>query len=92
MRQEKKKERKKKRKKEINRPLFQSKMKSYVNSVEDPNYLKHGETFFRNWQDLEVSSRLPFKQKETAGSAKRRQIESLLAKEDDSPLKIVGEA
>ena len=76
---------------EVNRPLFQSKMKSYVGSVEDPKYLKHGETFFRNWEDLAVSNPLPFKQKETSGSAKRKQIEHLLSKEDDAPLQIGGE-
>ena len=45
----------------INRPLFLEKMKAYVASVDDPGFLKHGETFFRNWQDLEVSNIKPMK-------------------------------
>ena len=39
---------------EKNRPLFQQKMQAYVQSVEDRGYLKHGETFFKNWESLEV--------------------------------------
>ena len=73
------------------RKEFLLKMDNYVNSVDDPQYLKHGETFFRNWEDLAVSNPLPFKQKETSGSAKRKQIEHLLSKEDDAPLQIGGE-
>ena len=45
----------------VNRPLFREKMKVYVESVDDPGYLKHGETFFRNWRDLEVSNIRPMK-------------------------------
>ena len=45
----------------VNRPLFLEKMKAYVGSVDDPGFLKHGETFFRNWQDLEVSNIKPIK-------------------------------
>ena len=45
----------------INRPLFLEKMKAYVESIDDPGYLKHGETFFRNWRDLEVSNIKPMK-------------------------------
>jgi hypothetical protein len=45
----------------VNRPLFLEKMKAYVGSVDDPGFLKHGETFFRNWQDLEVSNIKPMK-------------------------------
>ena len=37
------------------RKLFQKKMREYVDSVDDPIYFKHGETFFRNWENLEVS-------------------------------------
>lgn len=37
------------------RKLFQKKMQEYVDSVDDPIYLKHGETFFRNWENIEVS-------------------------------------
>jgi hypothetical protein len=36
-------------------------MAAYVESVDDPGFLKHGETFFRNWQDLEVSNIKPMK-------------------------------
>lgn len=46
---------------QVNRPLFLGKMKAYVESVDDPGYLKHGETFFRNWQDLEISNIRPMK-------------------------------
>ena len=45
----------------INRPLFLEKMKAYVESIDDPGYLKHGETFFRNWVDIEVSNIRPMK-------------------------------
>ena len=45
----------------VNRPLFRKKMAEYVDSVDDPGYLKHGETFFRNWRDLEVSNIRPMK-------------------------------
>ena len=45
----------------LNRPLFLKKMKAYVDSVDDLGYLKHGETFFRNWQDLEISNIKPMK-------------------------------
>jgi uncharacterized alkaline shock family protein YloU len=45
----------------VNRILFLEKMKAYVGSVDDPGFLKHGETFFRNWQDLEVSNIKPMK-------------------------------
>lgn len=37
-----------------NRPVFQGKMRDYVQSVENQGYLKHGETFFKNWESLEV--------------------------------------
>lgn len=46
---------------EINRPLFQGKMKEYVDSVDDQGYLKHGETFFRNWKDLVVCNIRPIR-------------------------------
>ena len=45
----------------VNRPLFREKMRVYVESIDDPGYLKHGETFFRNWRDLEVSNIRPMK-------------------------------
>jgi len=38
---------------------FLKKMEAYVASVDDQQYLQHGETFFRNWQDLEVSDIAP---------------------------------
>jgi len=34
------------------RKCFLEKMKAYVESVDEPIYLKHGETFFRNWKAL----------------------------------------
>jgi DNA-binding Lrp family transcriptional regulator len=37
------------------RPQFLAKMDEYVSSVNDPQYLKHGEKFFREWQAIEVS-------------------------------------
>ena len=43
----------------VNRPIFREKMAAYIKSVDDPGYLKHGETFFRNWQDLEISNIKP---------------------------------
>lgn len=46
---------------DTNRPLFLKKMEEYVASVDDDGYLKHGETFFRNWQDLEISNIKPTK-------------------------------
>jgi len=33
---------------------FLGKMDAYVKSVDDPTFLKHGETFFRNWKALVV--------------------------------------
>jgi uncharacterized alkaline shock family protein YloU len=46
---------------ERNRPLFLKKMQELVASVEDPGYLPHGETFFRNWVDIEVCNIRPMK-------------------------------
>ncbi len=40
---------------------FLKKMGAYVASVDDPGFLQHGETFFRNWQDLEISNIRPIK-------------------------------
>jgi len=52
------------------RKAFLEKMKAYVKSVEEPIYLKHGETFFRNWQALVVpkfrSERTPMQQAEAS--------------------------
>jgi len=47
---------------EGNRPKFQTKMREYVASVDDHGYLYYGETFFRNWEGLEVSNIRPIKQ------------------------------
>ena len=44
-----------------NRPLFLKKMQELVASVEDLGYLPHGETFFRNWVDIEVCNIRPMK-------------------------------
>jgi hypothetical protein len=38
------------------RKAFQEKMREYVNSVDKPEFLKHAETFFRTWENLEVSN------------------------------------
>ena len=46
-----------------NRPLFQQKIQEYVASVKDPGYLKHGETFFRNWEKLVVNTVHPSEDK-----------------------------
>ena len=42
-----------KKEKRIN--IFLEKMEKYILSVDDHKYLKHAETFFKNWEDLEVS-------------------------------------
>ena len=44
-----------------NRPRFQEKMKEYVESEDDLGYLKYGETFFRNWENIEVCNIKPVK-------------------------------
>ena len=36
------------------RKQFLAKMKAYVESVDDPNFLMYGGTFFRNWEDIEI--------------------------------------
>lgn len=43
---------------ETDRQAFQQKMKSYIASVRDEQFLKHGETFFRNWLELEVGDEI----------------------------------
>lgn len=67
---------------EEQRKRFLEKMEKYIASVDDPQFLKHGETFFRNWEDLEVSSNSWKKgvngRPNSKGSEKRRQIERLL--------------
>jgi len=70
------------------REIFLAKMDAYVLSNDDPVYLKHGETFFRNWEDLEVGKPVKAKPKETSGSAKRRQIQELLDKGHGDPTPI----
>jgi hypothetical protein len=44
--------------KDINtqRPIFLKKMNDYVASVSDPQYYKHGERFFREWEDLVIDA------------------------------------
>lgn len=44
---------------ESRRKAFQKKMRAYVASVDDAKFLKHGETFFRNWEDLVISDLRP---------------------------------
>lgn len=44
------------------RELFLDKMTRYVDSVENPQYLKLGETFFNQWPDLEISDQIEPKQ------------------------------
>ncbi|MDC0206424.1 hypothetical protein OAL04_04225 [Nitrospinae bacterium] len=50
-----------KKKKRIN--IFLEKMEQYTLSVDNPKYLKHAETFFKNWEDLEVSMSIVSKPK-----------------------------
>jgi len=38
---------------------FLDKMESYVASVQEAGFLKHGETFFRNWNDIEIDTIKP---------------------------------
>ena len=38
------------------RKLFLETMDAYVKSVEEPKYLKHGETFFNQWEGLEIDT------------------------------------
>ena len=38
-------------------------MEEYILSVDDLKYLKHAETFFKNWEDLEVSMSIVSKPK-----------------------------
>ncbi|MBT5631647.1 MAG: hypothetical protein HOJ13_02860 [Nitrospina sp.] len=49
------------------RQAFLEKMRVYVASVKDHNFLKHAETFFRNWEGLEVSEQIasPIKKQST---------------------------
>ena len=50
---------------EERRKQFLDKMKAYVASVDDPNYLMHGETFFRNWEDIEIPEKINKPKKKT---------------------------
>jgi len=43
---------------EERRKQFLAKMDAYVASVDDPNYLMHGVTFFRNWEDIEIPEKI----------------------------------
>jgi len=47
------------------RKQFLSKMDAYVASVDDLNFLKHGETFFRNWEDIEIPEKINKPKKKT---------------------------
>jgi len=55
------------------RKEFLAKMKTYIASVEDPQFLKHGETFFRNWQDIEIDSKGPVRGSNNGASSKMAQ-------------------
>ena len=46
---------------------FLKKMDLYVASVNEPQYLQHGDTFFRNWKDLAVSGIRPVKKTPARG-------------------------
>ena len=48
---------------EEKRKQFLAKMKAYVESVDDFNYLMYGETFFKNWEDLEIAEPIAAKPK-----------------------------
>ena len=43
--------------------IFLEKMGKYIKSVDDPQYYKHGDTFFRNWEDLEIAEPIVAKPK-----------------------------
>lgn len=43
--------------------IFLEKMGRYIKSVDDPKYYKHGDTFFRNWEDLEIAEPIAAKPK-----------------------------
>jgi len=43
--------------------IFLEKMDRYIKSVDDPKYYKHGDTFFRNWEDLEIAEPIAAKPK-----------------------------
>jgi len=43
--------------------IFLEKMGAYIKSVDDPQYLKHGETFFRNWEDEAIPESIAAKSK-----------------------------
>jgi hypothetical protein len=58
---------------------FNDKMDDYIKSVDDPGFLKHGETFFRNWQDLEVSNVRPIK-KESYEEKREREMQEVRKK------------
>jgi len=60
------------------RKAFLKKMDAYVASVNDPEYLKHGETFFKNWEDLEVSEFIPPKQPKTRGTKKLEKMKTIM--------------
>ncbi len=47
------------------RKAFLEKMGLYVASVTDPTFLKHGETFFNQWPDLEIRTTGPPARKQT---------------------------
>lgn len=54
------------------RKAFLQKMDDYVKSIDDPIYLKHGETFFKNWENLETY-KLP-KNKEILSNMEQAQL------------------
>jgi uncharacterized protein YdaU (DUF1376 family) len=62
---------------ETKRQAFLTKMADYVASVDDPAYLQHGETFFRNWEPLVVPEKIDPPAKQTTGSKKLAQIKRL---------------
>jgi len=68
------------------RQAFLAKMEAYVASVNDPEYLQHGETFFRNWEPLIVPEKNIPPAKQTTGSKKLEQIQRLMREGPDNKL------
>jgi len=66
---------------EAKRQAFLAKMEAYVASVEDPTYLQHGQTFFRNWEPLVIPDKIVPPTKQTTGSKKLAQIKRLITNE-----------
>lgn len=55
---------------------FLSKTREYISKT-DPNFLKHGETWFRNWEDHEIAEPITAKSN-SSGNKKLAQIQRLV--------------